>query len=328
MQTFTGTQYLKIDLANQFGLSKLGWQERIWWAEDNEADLRDLASTAKHPILYRKAYRAYKDAKAGKAINYIMGLDATASGIQCMAAMAGCKDSARTVNLVNTGKREDLYQAITTYMNTLPSVRVTVDVMKYPVMTFFYGSKAVPRQTFGTGKDLKAFYTTLSDTLPGATQLMELFQSSWDSNATHHEWTMPDKHVVRVPVVQTVEKEIEIDEQDHMRFIYRTSEIHPSIQGRSLAANITHSVDAWVAREMVKAAKTQGFYMAPIHDCFYAHPNYMNNVRQNYIEIMVRMAKMPVVAHILSEIAGKNVMYKKLSQDLHKDIVKSEYMLS
>lgn len=328
MQTFTGTQYLKIDLANQFGLSKLGWQERIWWTEDNEADLRDLASTAKHPILYRKAYRAYKDAKAGKAVNHIMGLDATASGIQCMAAISGCKDSARTVNLINTGKREDLYQAITTYMNTLPNVRVTVEVMKYPVMTFFYGSKAVPRQIFGTGRNLKAFYTSLSDTLPGATQLMELFQSSWDSNTTHHEWTMPDKHVVRIPVVQTVEKEIEIDEQDHMRFVYRASEIHPSIKGRSLAANITHSVDAWVAREMVKAAKIQGFYMAPIHDCFYAHPNYMNNVRQNYIEIMARMSKMPVVAHILSEITGKNVLYKKLSQDLYKDITQSEYMLS
>jgi DNA-directed RNA polymerase len=328
MQTFTGTEYLKIDLANQFGLDRLRWEERIYWTEDNENDLKDLAHTAKHPILFRKALRAFKQAKAGYPTNHIMGLDATASGIQCMAAMSGCQLTAEAVNLTNTGQRKDLYTAVALYMCSIPEIRVTRTIVKDPVMTFFYGSRAVPKQVFGAGTKLKAFYTTLSERLPGATQLMHLFQSSWDSTATHHQWTMPDKHVVRVPVTQMIEREIEIDEQDHMRFTYRTSEVGPQSKGRSLAANITHAVDGWIAREMVKMAKTQGFYMAPIHDCFYAHPNYMNQVRMNYINILSRMSRMPMVSHILSEIAGKNIPYKKHSYDLYHQIEESDYALS
>jgi DNA-directed RNA polymerase len=328
MQQFTGTQYLKIDLANQFGLDRLKWQERIHWAEDNENDLKDLAHTAKHPILFRKALRAFKETKAGNPTNHIMGLDATASGIQCMAAMSGCPLTAEAVNLTNTGQRKDLYTTVATYMNTLPDIQVIRGVVKHPVMTFFYGSAAVPKQVFGTGTKLRAFHTTLTERLPGATQLMHLFQSSWDAHAEQHVWTMPDGHVVCVPVTHTVEKEIEIDEQDHMRFMYRTSEIGPQSRGRSLAANITHSVDGWVVREMVKAAKAQGFLMAPIHDCFYAHPNYMNNVRQNYVDIMSKLSRMPVVSHILSEIAGKNIPYKKHTYDLYHQIEESEYALS
>ena len=195
-------------------------------------------------------------------------------------------------------------------------------------MTYFYGSKAVPRQAFGYGTVLRAFYQTLRERLPGANELMELFQSHWNPHATYHQWTMPDKHVVRVPVVNTVQKEIEVDELDHLRFTYRTSEVGTVKKGRSLAANITHSVDGWIVREMVKRAKAQGFYLAPIHDCFYAHPNHMNQVRQNYIDILSQMARMPMVSHILSEIAGKKVSYRKHSYDLHQEIELSNYALS
>jgi DNA-directed RNA polymerase len=328
MDCFTGTEYIKIDLANQFGLDRLNWQDRIYWVEDNEKDLKDLAATAKHPILFRKALRAYHLAKAGQPTNHVMGLDATASGIQCMAVMSGCPLTARTVNLIDTGQRECLYQAVTDYMNTLPDIQVRRKIVKHPVMTHFYGSKVVPRKAFGAGDKLKAFYTTLSERLPGATQLMHLFQSHWNSHAQYHQWTMPDKHVVRVPVVNTVEKEIEVDELNHLRFNYRTSEVGIQKKGRSLAANITHSVDGWIVREMVKRAKAQGFHLAPIHDCFYAHPNHMNHVRQNYIDILSQMARMPMVSHILSEISGKTTTYKKHSYDLYQEIERSNYALS
>ena len=28
----------------------------------------------------------------------------------------------------------------------------------------------------------------------------------------------------------------------------------------------------------------EGFNVVPIHDCFYAHPKYINNIRNNYYE--------------------------------------------
>jgi hypothetical protein len=43
MKTFTGWQYLLIDLANQFGHDKLVFEERIQWAQDNLSNLEALA---------------------------------------------------------------------------------------------------------------------------------------------------------------------------------------------------------------------------------------------------------------------------------------------
>ena len=44
MKTFTGWQYLLIDLANQFGHDKLTFEDRIQWAEANLNALENLAN--------------------------------------------------------------------------------------------------------------------------------------------------------------------------------------------------------------------------------------------------------------------------------------------
>lgn len=328
MQTFTGTQYLKIDIANTFGLDRLKWIDRIHWFDNNEPDLEDFSYTAKYPILYRKAVRAMRTVQKGGLTNHIMGLDATASGLQIMAALSGCHSTARAVNLINTGDREDVYGAIADHMNQIPDVSVNKDKVKKPVMTVFYGSTAQPKAIFGEGPALIAFYNALKDKLSGAYELMGIFQKYWDAFGEYHQWTLPDGHVARVPVVQTLDKNLEIDECDHMRFAYRAQVIAPKVTSRSLAANIVHSLDGWVVRQMVKAAHQQGFWMAPIHDCFYASPNYMNQVRANYIKIMQWLANNSQVSPILSEISGRKVFYEPKSNTLGSLIAQSEYALS
>jgi len=328
MQTFTGTEYLQIDIANQFGLDRLEWDKRIWWVKDNIGDLKDLDSTAKHPILFRKAYRALKEVIAGRSTNHLMGLDATASGIQIMAAMSGCHRAAKAVNLIDTGQREDLYDDVALNMTKLVDIPVDRERMKKPVMTFFYGSQAVPKQVFGDGQALVCFFNSMLETLPGPYKLMQLFQRFWDGNATEYTWVLPDGHVAKIPVTSTEEKGMEIDEENHLRFHYRAQVIKPQSQGKALAANIVHSVDGWVCREMVKRAAAQGFWLAPIHDCFYASPNNMNQVRLNYRDIMVELSQMNLVAQILSSIRKQSLTYRKLSTDLHIKISSSEYALS
>jgi DNA-directed RNA polymerase len=328
MQTFTGTEYIKIDLANQFGLDRLAWQERLWWVSDNRPDMAALSEQAKSKIAFDKALRALVHAENGSPTNHIMGLDATASGIQVMAAMSGCRSSAKAVNLINTGNREDVYDSMSNEMSNLIDMKIERNTIKKPVMTFFYGSMAVPKQIFGAGKELKAFYNALAMQLPGPYELMKIFQSFWDPCATDYQWAMPDGHVVHVPVTSKEEKGLEIDEADHLRFTYRAEVVKPQLQGRSLAANIVHSVDAWICREMVKRTTELGFYMAPIHDNFYAHPNHMDVVRQLYRECMAEVAEINLVTMILSQIAGRNVSYSKISNDLSNDILESEYALS
>ena len=328
MQTFTGTEYLKIDVSNCFGNGRVSWKQRIKWVDQNEPNLEILAKHAQYPILYRKAVRALRVAQQGDPTNHIMGLDATASGLQIMAALSGCYKSAEATNLLDTGVRRDIYQEITDHMNLHEGVFVTRSQVKQPVMTVFYGSTAQPKKVFGVGKTLSAFYDALKAKLAGPYELMDLLQSQWNSYATEHQWTLPDGHVARVPVTQTVEKSIEIDEADHLRFMYRCKVIAPVIRSRSLAANIVHSLDGWIVRQMVQAADKQGFWLAPIHDCFYTSPQYMNNVRENYLIIMAWLANNNQVEKILSEIKGQRVFYRPHSMTLGRYIHKADYALS
>lgn len=328
MQTFTGTQYLKIDIANNFGLDKLRWNDRIHWFDNNEPDLESLSHRAKHPILFRKAVRAMRKVQKGAPTNHIMGLDATASGLQIMAALSGCHATASAVNVINTGERECPYTAVAQHMSQITGVHLDKDMLKKPVMTVFYGSTAQPRQVFGDSPALVAFYQTLKEKLGGAYELMGIFQQYWNAFGEFHSWKLPDGHIARVPVVETLEKNLEIDEFDHMRFAFRAQVIQPKVHSRSLAANIVHSIDGWIVREMVRMAWKQGFWMAPIHDCFYASPNHMNQVRENYVHILQRIAQKNLVSDILSDIAGYRVLYHKRSYNLHLHIAKAEYALS
>lgn len=328
MQQFTGREYLKIDIANCFGLDRMNWDDRIHWVNDNEPVLEKVNVHADSPILYRKAVRAFREVQKGKATNHIMGLDATASGLQIMGALSGCHDTARAVNLIDTGHRMDVYSDIADFMNTHPGIYVDRSIVKKPVMTVFYGSTAQPKEVFGEGDKLVAFYQALKQRLGGAYELMGVLQNYWNPHAEFHQWTLPDGHVARVPVVNTVEKYLEIDEYDHMRFAYRAQVIGAKDRSRSLAANIVHSIDGWIVRQMVQAANAQGFWMAPIHDCFFASPNYMQNLRENYVKILQYIANSNMVTNILSEVTGFNVNYTKRSNDLAYYIGKAEYALS
>ena len=331
-QTFTGIEYIKIDLANQFGLDRLKWNERLWWVDDHRPDLDELQSSAKNKIAFGKAKRALIKAEQLMPINHILNLDATASGLQAMGAMSGCRLTAKAVNMIDTGNRECVYAHAGGAMSGLLGMDIARDTIKKPLMTFFYGSMAVPKQIFGEGDGLTAFFGALKAQLPGPFELMQLFQSFWDPTATKYTWAMPDGHVVHIPVSVKEERGLEIDGAGeggkNLRFQYRAEVIAPRPKGLSLAANIVHSVDGWMARQMVIRAKDMGFYLAPIHDCFYAHPNYMNQVRQLYRDVLSEVADMNLVSAILSQIAGRTVAYTPNGASLRLEIQKSEYALS
>ena len=319
-QRFSGRNYLLIDIANQFGLDKEPWDNRIDWSERHYYDLETMQPQAESPVLYAKAVNALREVDGGNTTNHMMGLDATASGIQIMSAMSGCTTSAKAVNLIDTGRRECLYTDVAAVMGG------NRNEVKYPVMTYFYGSTAMPEKAFGD--NVSKFYDALKEVCPGPRQLKILIQQHWDPEAEYYTWIMPDDHTVHIPVTETVGKNIEIDEWDHARFKYLADVPKPQAKGRALAANVVHSVDAWICRQMVLRAKRQGFDLVPIHDCFFASPNYMNHVRMNYMELLTEVAKGNWTAEILSQIKGRPIDYVKMSDDLPDLIMESNYALS
>ena len=101
MQKFTPTEYLKIDIASNFGLEKELWEDRLSWFDQNESTLENMVKEAEEPALFYAGVNAYRTAMQGKAIAYPVGLDATASGALLWALLIGCEKVAKLCNVMN-----------------------------------------------------------------------------------------------------------------------------------------------------------------------------------------------------------------------------------
>lgn len=334
MTKFTGLEYLFIAFANCMGYDKWTWEDRIAYGKLHYPrylnDPTKYTNEAAEPIILVKTASAISDAYAGIPSGYLMNLDATASGLQILACLLECHKTASNVNLINTGKREDVYQKMAQTMSEITGETITKDVIKKPVMTYFYGSQAQPKSIFGEGTtELAAFYDTLAEELPGAVEAMQDLLSLWQSDVLQHHWIMPDGHNAVVKVVEEESKKIEVDELNHATFTHNVYVNKPSEFGISIAANIVHSIDGYVVREMVRRAHEQGFELLTIHDSFWAHPNHMNLVRQNYANILAEIAESNILQDIARQILGdKQVTVTKVGSGLGKLIRQSEYALS
>lgn len=260
MQYFTPKQYLEIDIANSWGLDKESWATRLGWFNDNRTQLESdgleeiqkMAHQAEEPAQFYAGVLAYRDMLAGKPIGYLCGLDATASGIQLLSVLSGCPQSAGTCNLVNHGQRADAYTLMHQYMDRLLNNNSPYDrkSIKAAGMTHFYGSRQEPKKAFGEDTpELEAFYRTINDLLPGADILNHDLLALWQSDAYAHEWTLPDGYDVKIKVMVKVEQPVRFLGGDYT-VIEKVNQ--PKESGLSMGANIVHSLDAMVVREMVR----------------------------------------------------------------------------
>lgn len=255
-KTYTGWQWLLIDAANNFGHDKMLFEERIDWATNNLTQLEAIADQAETQPLYRKAVLAIRKAMRHEPTGHMVGVDATCSGIQIMSVLTGCIAGAESTGLVNPNERADAYSKTTRVMNELLATQgLSVDVprgdAKTALMTSFYGSKRQPKDIFGEDTpELEAFYQAAMVVAPGAWTLLQDLLASWQPFALQHAWKLPDGYDARVRVMKKREVRIEVDELDHASFTYEFYENEGERKGLANAANVTHSMDAYVLREM------------------------------------------------------------------------------
>lgn len=420
MQTFTPIEYLKIDIANSAGMDKSSWQERIEWFEAREAALLELFSDENddrkaerkkvlrdqdEPALFYAGLKAYMAALDGKAIDYPISLDATASGAQLLSVLIGCEKSARLCNVVPTGHREDLYTNVFNMMRgRLGDAAGTIQRKdaKTAVMTSLYSSTAEPERVFGTGDKLDTFYAVMEEEATGIWKLNKALIKLWRPENSVNEWMLPDGFNVKIKVM---DKEI-----TDVVFLDETYEItrnvnQPTKTGRSISANLVHSLDGMVVREILrrcyhnadqlakveelclrhsdrtkrmfadqakthnermvamlaKAYDQSGFLSARIldfiddssilfaptgavwalldsvpsksfpvitvHDCFRVHPNYANDLRQQYRTILAEIAESKMLDYLASQIAGVQLETPKID-DIASKVREAEYALS
>lgn len=257
--------YICIDLANCVGTQgsfrgdKELFEDRIKWVKDNFNYLEDFIEAAENKPQYIKALHALRETMLGNPTGHLIGLDASCSGIQLMSVMTGCIKGADATGLVSQ-KRADAYTDVTTEMNSilklkgLSSIEVKRDDIKRCVMTAGYGSTLVPKEVFGEGDLLTTFYQAASAVAKGAFELMPALLDSWQKDALSHNWVMPDNFHVNIKVMQTKETRIEVDELDHATFTTYVKINKGSEKGLANVANLTHSVDSYVLRSLVRRA--------------------------------------------------------------------------
>ena len=196
-------------------------------------------------------------------------------------------------------------------------------------MTTFYGSNAQPKILFGSDTpELAAFVKAMQTGLAGAYQLLLDIQSLQNADATVYKWTLPDNHTAYVPVMDAVDKKVEIAELNKATFTFRTKVNMAKDFDLSLPANIVHSIDAYVVRQLFRRAERNGYEMTAIHDSFWASPNHIQDVRIGYADELAKLAESNLIQNILNEVSGSNGTYNKYSNDLAPLIRNSNYSLS
>jgi hypothetical protein len=417
---FTGLEYLKIDIASNFGLDKEDWDIRLDWFEQNKNQLHSLVPKAETPALFYAGILAWEKAVVGEASGYPISLDATCSGIQILSALACDRKAAELCNVVDTGHREDAYTAIydrmvaTTGSNQMMAdypllqkkegaafipVKRQIDrkLVKSAIMTAFYGSTAQPKKIFGDGDLLNLFYKVVEENAPGAWEINQAMLKIWDPDATIHEWVLPDNFHVKVKVMGQI-----VDVVNYLNELYEIvySENMPLKEGRSLGANMVHSIDGMIVREMLRRChydskkiatlstlanvgccgrskkreqdhmvvklwdhyqKTKflsarildyldmdnmgltnpliiknlidslpkkSFEIITIHDCFRCLPNYGNDLRQQYNNLLAEIAESNLLSSIMSQMTGRTIVINKLDPSMVQDIYDTNYALS
>ena len=127
MQTFTGIEYLKIDIANNCGKDKLKFQERVEWFNTNienrvtkdstNQELLDLIKEIEpeETELTFVGLQAYIKFLNNEPSGYMVSFDATASGIQIMSAITTDVKGMLLSNLIDDNRHDgytEVYQLL------------------------------------------------------------------------------------------------------------------------------------------------------------------------------------------------------------------------
>lgn len=298
MKEFNPMQYLAIDIANCYGLGKLNFEDRIGWVKTNEKYLEDYQDQAEEPILYYKAVKALRDAQAGKPIGHTVALDSASSGLSLMSTVMRCKRGASLTGLIDPDTRTDAYTLITEKLNAKLDSELAIPrkYSKKALMTFLYGSRKVPEEVFGTNVGL--FYETVEEECNGAYTLLQILLDSWDKKALHHSWYLPDGHYAHCPITVTKEQRINLSEWEYTP-VASIKENTTLKYGLSNAANVIHSIDAYVLRTMVR--------------------------RCNYKPKLIKQARQALIDSIdeynPNNVLNKRYGYTKMADITHLDII-------
>lgn len=324
MQLFTSYQYMLIEVANNYGLDKETYETRLDWVKNNMDNLEELTVNAEEYYLYKKAVKNLRDVQEGKPTGALVRFDAVCSGIQLLSVLTRCQSGCKATGVINTGKRPNAYLQVQRTMQELLGEAIEIDykAIKESVMTSCYGSRAVPKKHF-SGDRLDAFYAACRTVAPGAFNLLPVLQNTWNPNTLVHEWDMPDGYHVYIPVMETDTVELNLANLDGFGMSTLVTKNVTKDFGVANIANITHSIDAYVLRSLIRYCnydKEHVTHMANIIEAELIERS-LNGKHIDTCETKERMAKLNLVdisiINNLDVSKTSDVLLKVLSKDLN-----------
>ena len=130
---------------------------------------------------------------------------------------------------------------------------------------------------------------------------------------------LPDGHTAYCPVRHKKKSRIEVKEMKGGTAVFNfvsTVVQAGNEEKRSLAANIVHSIDGWICRQLAVMLAEQGIELSPIHDSFGVHPNHCDVLRQCYRGLLARLYRENLIDSILSEVVGADIVVERPDVDL------------
>lgn len=247
---FSGMDYLKIDIANNWGLDKRNWDERLIWFELNKDKLESLVPDAEEPALFFAGVQAYREAEKGNPIGYAVSMDAVCSGLQWLSILTG-DNKAAELCCVTGQQRNDAYTAIYQFMvdKLGEEAKIGRKDTKRAILTSLYGSERVPTEVFGDGELYSTFIETMEEHAPAAWELNKAFIDMWNPSVSSYHWTMPDNFQVNMNVWGTENHTVHFHNQPYS---VPVKVIKPTDKGRSLSPNCIHALDSLVVREITR----------------------------------------------------------------------------
>ena len=353
--TESGLRWLKIDMANTFGLDKLSHDEQVVWADGMIAEVfgdykiqngvHEYISQAESPFEFRQTLENYEMYINDKPVNGLMYVDCSNQALQVYAFLTGDLKTAQVSNMAGESKRTDGYQMLADRQNSHFTEEVVTRAMaKKPMMTTLYGkqnawdsmldelSKKLDTDVYSDEfqeQMSKIFDESMLEIAPNAMKSMAQIQALNDEKIGTYYWTLPDgfkvkydvKSKTRVNVERTTKSGLNISIEDEVE------EYKPSKYNAGMAPNVIHSVDGYIVRELIRRSD---YHFTSIHDAFGQHYNFVDTTIKNFKDICIELLKSDLLNDILTEIAdGRPFQRIEKSSTLTSfHIRKSKYALS
>ena len=201
--------------------------------------------------------------------------------------------------------------------------------VKYPLMQASYGqrekgTRGQLKQDMGdkyNDKIYDLFVEAVDEVIPGFFFIMEWVNEQWNPETELITWTLPDQFLVQLK--PTSSDWYKFNPLGLFEITAKVGGVEKEDETLMLWVSIIHSIDAYVAREVIHRC---AFDIITIHDAFRCHPNNAHKMKKVYKEILAEINESRLFEDILQQITGQEVT--SLGTDITtEDIMKAKYAI-